>query len=132
MISSVRLDGSTACMVVDGATSSDVFREYIRQVLVPALQPGDIVVLDNLAAHKDAEARTLIEAAGARLMPLPAYSPDLNPIEKMWGKVKEFLRNAKARTQEALHMAIAAALKTVSHQDALGWFRSCGYQTAQT
>ena len=119
-------------MVVDGATSSDVFREYIRQVLVPALQPGDIVVLDNLAAHKDAEARTLIETAGARLMPLPAYSPDLNPIEKMWSKVKEFLRNAKARTLEALHAAIAAALKTVSHQDALGWFSSCGYRTSQT
>jgi transposase len=131
MISSVRLDGSTACMVVDGATSSDVFREYIRQVLVPALQPGDVVVLDNLAAHKDVEARTLIEAAGARLMPLPAYSPDLNPIEKMWSKVKEFLRNAKARTLETLHAAIAAALKTVSHQDALGWFSSCGYRISQ-
>lgn len=132
MISSIRIDGSTACMVVDGATTSDVFREYVRHVLVPTLKPGDIVILDNLMAHKDAEACSLIHAAHAKVLPLPAYSPDLNPIEKMWSKVKEFLRNAKARTQEALLNAIADALKTVTHQDALGWFRSCGYGLCQT
>ena len=131
MISSIRLDGSTACMVIDGATSADVFREYVRHVLVPTLRPGDIVVLDNLMAHKDAEARRLIEAAQAILMPLPAYSPDFNPIEKMWSKVKEFLRNAKARTQETLLNAIAEALKTITHQDSLGWFASCGYGASQ-
>ena len=131
MISSIRLDGSTACMVIDGATSADVFREYVRHVLVPTLRPGDIVVLDNLMAHKDAEARRLIEAAQAILMPLPAYSPDFNPIEKMWSKVKEFLRNAKARTQEALLNAIAEALKTITHQDSRGWFASCGYGASQ-
>jgi transposase len=131
MISSIRIDGSTACMVIDGPTSSDVFREYVRHVLVPTLQPGDIVILDNLIAHKDAEARQLIQEAQATVLHLPAYSPDLNPIEKMWSKVKEFLRNAKARTQEALLNAIAQALKTVTHQDSISWFMSCGYGTSQ-
>lgn len=132
MLSSIRLDGTTACMVIEGATTAEVFREYVRQVLVPTLGPGDIVVLDNLAAHKDAEAHRLIEGAGAQLMPLPAYSPDLNPIEKMWSKVKGLLRNAKARSQESLLRAIAAPLRAITPQDALGWFASCGYRTPQT
>lgn len=127
MISSVRLDGSTACMAIDGATTGEVFREYVRQVLLPTLRPGDIVVMDNLSAHKDAEAIDLINGVGAEVRPLPPYSPDLNPIEKMWSKVKESLRDAKARTQEALFNAIAAAMKTVTPQDAVGWFTSCGY-----
>ncbi len=127
MISSIRLDGETACMAIDGATTAEVFREYVRQVLVPTLRPGDLVVLDNLSAHKDREALQLIESAGAVVRFLPPYSPDLNPIEKMWSKVKEFLRAAKARTQEALLAAIAAALKTITPTDAKGWFTSCGY-----
>lgn len=127
MISSVRLDGSTACMTIDGATTGEVFREYVRHVLLPTLEPGDIVVMDNLSAHKDTEALDLIRSAGAEVRFLPSYSPDLNPIEKMWSKVKAFLRAAKARTQEALFDAIAAALKTVTSQDAKGWFTSCGY-----
>jgi transposase len=131
MISSIRIDGSTACMVIDGPTSSDVFREYVRHVLVPTLQPGDILILDNLIAHKDAQARQLIQEAQATVLPLPANSPDLNQIEKMWSKVKEFLRNAKARTQEALLNAIAEALKTVTQQNSLGWFLSCGYEKTQ-
>lgn len=132
MISSVRLDGSTACMAIDGAASGQVFREYVRHVLVPSLRAGDIVVLDNLSAHKDHAARQLIESAGATVRFLPPYSPDLNPIEKMWSKVKEFLRAAKARTQDALLNAIAAALQAVSAQDAEGWFASCGYATEIT
>jgi len=127
MISSVRLDGSTACMAIDGATTGEVFREYVRHVLLPTLEPDDIVVMDNLSAHKDTEALDLVRSAGAEVRFLPPYSPDLNPIEKMWSKVKEFLRAAKARTQEALFNAIAAALKTVTPQDAKGWFTSCGY-----
>jgi len=127
MISSVRLDGTTACMAIDGATSAEVFREYVRQVLVPTLRSGDIVIFDNLSAHKDSEAMDLIHAAGAMTLPLPAYSPDLNPIEKMWSKVKEFLRSAKARTFDALLKAIADALKIVTDQDTQGWFASCGY-----
>ena len=132
MISSIRLDGSTACMAIDDATSAEVFREYVRQVLVPTLRPGDIVVLDNLSAHKDKEALALIAAAGAEVWFLPPYSPDLNPIEKMWSKVKEFLRLAKARTFDALLAAIGNALKTITAQDAQGWFESCGYATCQS
>ena len=127
MISSVRLDGTTACMAVDDATSAEVFREYARQVLIPTLRSGDIIVLDNLSAHKDTEALDLIRTAGAEVWFLPPYSPDLNPIEKMWSKIKEFLRNAKARTFDTLLAAIADALKTITAQDAQGWFVSCGY-----
>ena len=127
MISSVRLNGSTACMAIDGATTGEVFRAYVRHVLLPTLQPGDIVVLDNLSAHKDTEALDLIRSTGAAVCFLPPYSPDLNPIEKMWSKVKESLRAAKARTPEALFNAIADALKTITPEDAEGWFSSCGY-----
>jgi transposase len=132
MISSVRLDGTTACMAIDGATSAEVFREYVRQVLVPALRPGDVVIFDNLSAHKDAQAVDLILAAGATALPLPAYSPDLNPIEKMWSKIKAFLRGAKPRTFETLLDSIATALKTVTGQDVEGWFQSCGYATSHS
>jgi transposase len=131
MISSVRHDGSTACMVIDGATTGEVFRAYVQRILLPTLEPGDIVVMDNLSAHKNAEALDLIRSVGAEVRFLPPYSPDLNAIEKMWSKVKEFLRDAKARTQEALYNAIAAALKTITPQDAEGWFTSCGYTPSQ-
>ncbi len=131
IIGAMRLDGSTACMAVDGATDQEIFREYVRCVLVPVLHPGDIVVLDNLGAHKDKATQALIEEAGAELRFLPPYSPDLNPIEKMWSKVKAFLRAAKARTQEELYEKIGLALQTVTPQDAEGWFRSCGYTATQ-
>lgn len=127
MISSIRLDGTTACMTLDGATTSEAYREYVRQILAPELQTGDIVIFDNLRAHHDSQALDLIHAAGAMTLPLPAYSPDLNPIEKMWSKIKAFLRKAKARTQEALEKAIKEALEAVTPQDAHGWFGSCGY-----
>ena len=132
MISSIRLDGRPACMTIDGATTSEVFREYVRRILVPTLRSGDIVIFDNLSAHKDRESLALIHAAGAMTLPLPAYSPDFNPIEKMWSKVKEFLRSVKARTQETLDQAITAALKTVTSADAQGWFSSCGYTTCHS
>ena len=127
MISSIRLDGTTACMTLDGATTTEVFQAYVASVLIPTLKPGDIVVLDNLSPHKNCETIRLIEQAGARVCFLPPYSPDLNPIEKMWSKVKEWLRAAKARTQEALWDAIANALAAVTAADAMGWFASCGY-----
>ena len=111
MLSSVRLDGSTACMAIDGATTGEVFRAYVQHILLPTLEPSDIVVMDNLSAHKDTEALDLIRSVGAKVRCLPPYSPDLNPIEQMWSKVKEFLRDAKARTQEALFNAIADALR---------------------
>jgi transposase len=127
MISSIRLNGTTACMAVDGSTTGDVFRAYTEHVLVPSLHPGDIVVLDNLSAHKDKVSREMIESVGAQVIFLPPYSPDLNPIEKMWSKVKQLLRGTKARTQESLLTAIGVALECVTEADALGWFDSCGY-----
>ena len=99
----------------------------MRQVLCPSLRRGDVVVMDNLRPHKSAETLALIEAAGASVRFLPAYSPDLNPIEKMWSKVKASLRAAEARTRPELETAIAAALHSVNAQDAAGWFQSCGY-----
>ena len=127
MISSVRLDGSTACMVVDGATTKDIFKAYIEHILLPTLKAGDIVVLDNLSAHKNKEIRDLIESIGAELWFLPPYSPDLNPIEKMWSKIKSILRRLKARTKEALINAVAKALDAITANDVKGWFESCGY-----
>jgi transposase len=127
MISSVRLDGTSACMTIEGATDTEVFQAYVRAVLVPSLRPGDIVVMDNLGAHKNDRTLALIAAAGAEVRFLPAYSPDLNPIEMMWSKVKALLRKAGARTHQDLLLAIAAALRAVTAQDALGWFVACGY-----
>jgi transposase len=98
MISSVRIDGSTACMAIDGATDTEVFQAYVREILCPTLRPGDIVVMDNLSPHKNEQTLQLIEATGATVRFLPAYSPDLNPIEMMWSKVKSALRAAEART----------------------------------
>jgi transposase len=127
MISSVRLDGTTACMTIEGATNTEVFQAYVREVLVPSLRPGDIVVMDNLGAHKNERTLALIERAGAEVRFLPAYSPDLNPIEMMWSKVKALLRKAQARTHPDLLASIASALRAVTPTDALGWFTSCGY-----
>jgi transposase len=127
MISSVRLDGTSACMTIEGATNTEVFQAYVREVLVPALRPGDIVIMDNLGAHKNDRTLALITQAGAEVRFLPAYSPDLNPIEMMWSKVKSLLRKAQARTDQDLLSAIAAALRAVTAQDALGWFAACGY-----
>ena len=128
MIASLRLDGSTAPMVIEGATDGAVFRAYVKHVLTPTLRQGDIVVMDNLSSHKPAEIEAMIQAAGAELWYLPPYSPDLNPIEKMWSKVKESLRSSKARCTEELYSAIRQALKTITSQDAQGWFASCGYR----
>ena len=127
MLGALRLDGTTACMAVGAATDTDVFRAYVEQILVPTLRPGDIVIMDNLAPHKSEETLALIEAAGAEVRFLPAYSPDFNPIEKMWSKVKQSLRSAEARDEEELHQAIGAALAKVTSQDAAHWFASCGY-----
>ena len=126
-MSSLRLDGTTACMALDGTTDTESFRAYVEAVLVPTLRPGDTVVMDNLSPHKSDPTLALILQAGAFVLFLPAYSPDLNPIEKMWSKVKSLLRTAQARTPADLITAIGQALAKVSPQDALGWFVSCGY-----
>lgn len=127
MISSIRLDGTTAAMAIGAPTDTEVFATYVRRVLCPTLRAGDIVIMDNLRPHKNEGTLALIAAAGATVLFLPAYSPDLNPIEKMWSKIKALLRGAQARTRETLIKAIAAALQTVTPKDAIGWFASCGY-----
>lgn len=127
MIGSVRLDGTTACMTIADATDTEVFRAFVARVLLPTLRPGDVVVMDNLAPHKNAETVGLLTQAGMAVRFLPPYSPDFNPIEKLWSKVKASLRAAKARTAATLNKAIAAALATITPQDAAGWFASCGY-----
>ncbi len=127
MIGAVRLDGRTACMTIEDATDTAVFRAFVQQVLIPTLQPGDVVVMDNLSPHKNPETVRLLEQAGMHVRFLPPYSPDFNPIEKMWSKIKAALRSAKARTATALNDAIAAALAAITPKDAAGWFASCGY-----
>lgn len=127
VIGAIRWDGSTACMAIEGATDTEVFSAYVAQVLCPLLKTGDVVVMDNLAAHKNAAILTLIQQAGARALFLPAYSPDFNPIEKMWSKIKHILRSLEARTLPALITAIKQALHAVTPQDAINWFAACGY-----
>lgn len=127
MISALRLDGNTADLVFEGATDSQAFQIYVERILAPSLRPGDIVVMDNLRPHKNAKVVQAIEAKGAAVWFLPPYSPDWNPIEKMWSKIKAYLRKVKARTKEELWQAIGAALNTVTASDAQGWFKSCGY-----
>ena len=126
VISLYRRPQASPC-VIEGATDAAVFGAYVKHVLVPVLLPGQIVVLDNLSSHNGDEIRQMIEAAGCELWFLPPYSPDFNPIEKMWSKVKEFLRSAKARCTEELDRAVAEGLAKVTPQDAMGWFASCEY-----
>ncbi|WP_343075482.1 IS630 family transposase [Ruficoccus amylovorans] len=122
-----RLDGTTACMSVEGAANTEVFQAYVLQILVPSLRPGDIVIMDNLRAHKNEDTLNLIRQAKAQVRFLPAYSPDLNPIEMMWSKLKAILRKIQARNYPHLLDAIANALADVSTNDVRGWFTHCGY-----
>jgi transposase len=126
-VGALRATGMTAPMVLDGPMDGSAFEAYVTQVLVPTLRPGDIVVMDNLAAHKRAEVGIAIDAAGARLLYLPPYSPDLNPIEMAFAKLKAALRKAAARSVEALVGAIAVALAAFTAQDCLNFFAAAGY-----
>jgi transposase len=126
-IAAVRLGGAIAGAVIKGAMDGDVFIAWVREALLAGLRPGDIVVMDNLPAHKRAAARTLIEAAGCELWLLPSYSPDMNPIEMMWSKVKQLIRSAEPRSYEALTQAVFAAMDAVTADDAAGFFSHCGY-----
>ncbi|HBF33589.1 TPA: hypothetical protein DDW35_03390 [Candidatus Sumerlaeota bacterium] len=132
MIGALRLNGENPTLILNDAMDTLGFNEYIFQVLIPALQRGDKVIWDNLPTHHSALARAAIEAVGAEILPLPPYSPDLNPIEKMWSKVKSLLRSTQARTQDELYEAIAFALKSVTAEDAKGWFQACGYVAVQS
>lgn len=127
ILSSIRSSGETCSMVFDGALDGKMFNAYIEKFLLPTLLPGDIVIMDNLNVHKSQIAKKLVEEKGCSYMFLPEYSPDLNPIEKMWSKVKQLLRGIKAKTQEKLEKAIAKVLDCITKEDAGGWFKSCGY-----
>jgi transposase len=132
LVTGLRLSGVVSPMAFPGAMDTPNFESYVEQILVPELRPKDVVVWDNLKPHQGAEARRLIEQAGAELVPLPPYSPDLSPIEKMYSKVKEALRAAGSRSVTTIYATMDRALKLVHHQDILGWFRSCGLCTRQT
>jgi len=127
MLAALTREGLQAPMTIESSTDGDVFLAYLEQVLCPRLRPGQVVIMDNLAAHKVAGVREHIEATGAHLVYLPPYSPDFNPIEQAWSKIKQSLRSAKARTAEALETAIAEALTKITSGNASAWFSHCGY-----
>ncbi len=131
MLSAIRSTGviQEASIVFDGPTDAIVFRSYVEQRLAPSLTPGDIVVMDNLASHKVAGIRETIDEVGASVWYLPPYSPDLNPIEKLWSKVKTWLRRIAARTVEGLIQAVGDALRAVDANECQAYFKSCGYPT---
>lgn len=124
---SLSCEGLEAVMTVDGATDATVLRTYVNQVLAPTLRPGDVVVMDNLSAHKVSGIEQVIKNAGATLIYLPPYSPDLSPKENCWSKLKIKLQSAKARTRQALDEALTAAIDSISATDAQGWFKHCVY-----
>jgi transposase len=129
MLGALSLKGLTAIMTVDGGTSAEVFQVFVEQVLAPTLPPGAIVVMDNAGAHKAASVLEAFAAVGVEVRFLPPYSPELNPIELGWAKLKRLLKDAKARTREALDAAIGAIADAISSSDAGGWFRHCGYRS---
>ena len=122
ILGAISIRGMIATMTIEEPTDADIFLAYIEHVLCPELRPNDVVVMDNLSAHKVQGVRELIEAAGAELLYLPPYSPDLNPIEKAWAKLKQLLRSAKARSKDTLDTAITEALTLISSEDARAWF----------
>ena len=127
LLASMGAGGMGPCLAVGGATTKAVFEAYVEGVLAPSLAPGEVVVLDNLGAHRGERVRELVEGKGCELRFLPAYSPDLNPIEEAFSKVKGLLRKASARTRGALVEAMGQALDAVTARDARGWFGHCGY-----
>ncbi len=130
LLTSLRQGGMGPSMAVEGATTARVFETYVEHLLVPALRPGQVVVMDNLGAHRPKRVRELIEARGCELLYLPPYSPDLNPIEEAFSKVKHILRKFGARTKETLIEAMGQALAAVSAGDVRGFFVHCGYRTS--
>ena len=128
MLGAIALDGVRGMMSIDAATSTDVFAAFIDQVVGPALKPGDIVVMDNLSAHKAQPVRELIAAAGAHVLFLPPYSPEFNPIEKTWAKIKDFLRRCATLTRQAFDQAFAMAIDSITPSDLAGWIDHAGYQ----
>ncbi|HEY1215510.1 MAG TPA: IS630 family transposase [Bryobacteraceae bacterium] len=127
VLAALDCQGIRAALLVPGATDRDVFLSFVQQVLGPQLRPGAIVVMDNLAAHKNPDVAEAVQTVGAQLRYLPPYSPDYNPIEPAWSKVKTFLRGIGARTRRTLSRSLRIAIRQVTAQDAKAWFRHCGY-----
>ena len=129
LLASMTAEGMGACLAVEGATTRIAFEAYIEKVLLPSLRAGQVVVMDNLSAHKGERIRELLESAGCELLYLPPYSPDFSPIEEAFSKVKGLLRKAEVRRREALVEAMGKALDAVTAQDARGFFAHCGYRS---
>ncbi len=127
LLASLSLEGIGATMAVEGFTTHKVFEAYVEEVLAPTLKAGQVIIVDNLGVHKGEKVRQLIESRAARVVFLPAYSPDFNPIEEAFSKIKAILKKKAARAREALIEAIGRALEAVTRQDAWGWFAHCGY-----
>jgi len=132
MIGAIALDGFRGFMTVDAAMDGHVYREFIEQCLVPNLKPGDIVVMDNLSVHKNTKALQAIRDAGAETKFLPPYSPEFNPIEKAWAKLKDLIRRADTLTRDAFDRAIAEAIKTISTENIQAWTMFAGYRSTST
>ena len=132
LIASLSFQGMGEALILEGAAHTDTFELYVKQILGPSLQPGQIVVMDNLQLQKGERVRQAIEARGCQVLFLPSYSPDFSPIEEAFSKLKAFLRKVGARTREDLQEAIIQALGIITAQDAQGWFRHCGYPPQQT
>jgi transposase len=128
VLSSMSAEGMGPSLAVEGATNAKVFETYVERVLGPTLRRGQVLVMDNLSAHKGERVRVLIEQRGCEILYLPSYSPDFNPIEEAFSKIKGFLRKVEARSREALLEAIGTALSALSAQDARGFFEHCGYR----
>ena len=131
-VAALRADGLCCPLVIDGAVNGDLFVAYVEQQLVPSLRPGDVVVMDNLSSHKRVRVRQAIEGAGCRLLFLPPYSPDFNPIEHAFSKLKALLRKAGERTVEGLWDFLGAALDLFTAEECRNYFRHCGYSATQT
>ena len=128
IISALSLVGAQATMTVEGAVDTETFNAYVEQVLRPTIQRGDVLVLDNLSAHRASRIEEVAQECGAQVLWLAPYSPDFSPIELMWSKIKASMRAAKARTREDLERALVSALKLITSTDSSGWFRHCGYR----
>jgi transposase len=131
VLAALTTQGVLASMTIESPTDGDVFLAFLQQVLAPKLEPGHIVILDNLSVHKIPAVRAVIESRGAQLLYLPPYSPDFNPIEPAWSKLKQQLRRVKARVVEHLELAVAEAITTITAENACAFFRHCGYGTQQ-
>lgn len=132
MIGAIAADGWRSLVTIDSATDAEVFLAYVKQQLVPQLRPGDTIVMDNLSAHKGPDVISAIRAAGATVLFLPPYSPDLNPIEKAWAKLKDILRRLPTLTRDAFDSAVAFAMDTISTADIRAWTTFAGYSVAST